>query len=99
MSSPPIVIVPAVALLEPGDHPQRRRLAAAGGAEEREELARRHLEVEVVDGGEAAEPLGDPRQGEVCARTRSVGHRHAPITSANICWYFCSVLVSSDMKS
>src|SRR5262249_4940053 len=39
-------------LLESGDHPQRRRLAASRGPEQREEPARRYLQVDRVDCGE-----------------------------------------------
>src|SRR5439155_12798622 len=43
--------------VDPGDHEERRRLAAARGAEERDELARAHLEVELVHRGDIAELL------------------------------------------
>ena len=42
-----------------GDHAQRRRLPGAVGAEEAEQLALRHFEVDAVDRGEAAVPLGE----------------------------------------
>ena len=45
---------------QPGQHLHRRRLAAAVGAEESEDLAALDLELDVVDGGEAAEALGQP---------------------------------------
>src|SRR6185436_9504289 len=48
--------------LEAGDHPQRGRLAAAAGAQQREELAARQLEAEVVDGQERVEALADSAQ-------------------------------------
>ena len=48
---------PARRALEAGDHPQRRRLPAAGRAEQREELARRHVEVDAVDRDVVAELL------------------------------------------
>ena len=49
-------------LEDAGDHAQRRRLAGAVGAEEAEQLARRHLEIDAVDGGEAAVALGQVRE-------------------------------------
>ena len=52
-------------LVEAGDHPQRRGLAAAGRAEQREELARLHLEVDVVDRDQVTVALGDPTQDDV----------------------------------
>ncbi len=47
--------------LEAGDQAQRRRLAAARGAEQREELAVMHLEIELGDRDDVAEP---PRHAE-----------------------------------
>ena len=55
--------------LEAGDHAQERRLAAAARAEERSEGAGRHLERDVVEGYEVAEPFRDP--------TRDDGHQAA----------------------
>ena len=54
--------------LEPGHHPQGRRLAAARGAEQREERAARHVEVEVVHGGEGGELLGHRPQPQPVVR-------------------------------
>ena len=45
--------------LEAGDHAQRRRLAAARRAEQADDLARRDRQIDVVDGDEGAELLGD----------------------------------------
>src|SRR5688572_13276215 len=56
-------------LLETADHAQGRGLAAAGRAEERKELARFHIEREIVDRGDIAEPLGHPLESDV-----SFGH-------------------------
>ena len=56
-----------------GDHPQRRRLPGAVGAEKSEQLAFRHFEVDAVDGGEAAVPLGDVRELDHLAATRAAG--------------------------
>jgi hypothetical protein len=50
---------PVGRLLEARHHAQRRRLAAAAGAEQGEELARRQLEAQLVDGDDLAEALGD----------------------------------------
>jgi hypothetical protein len=47
-------------LLEPGDHPQRRRLSAARGPEQREELSRRYVQVERVDGDHVVESFRQP---------------------------------------
>ena len=47
-----------VGLLEPGDDPQQRRLAASRGPEQRGQRAVGHLERDVVERGEVAEPLG-----------------------------------------
>src|SRR5262249_19908112 len=38
------------------DHPHRRRLAGAVGTQESQDLAARHGEADVVDGGDRAEP-------------------------------------------
>ena len=48
-----------VGLLEAGDHAQQRRLAATARTEQRRERSRRHLERDVVEGGEVAEQLRD----------------------------------------
>ena len=48
--------------LEPGDAAEQRRLAAARGAEERDELARRHLERDVVERPDLSEAFADPLQ-------------------------------------
>ena len=57
-TSSPRELDPAlVGELEAGDEPQRRGLARARGAEQREELAARDVEVDAVDGREAAEAL------------------------------------------
>ena len=45
---------------EAGEHPHRGGLAGAVRPEEAEHLAARHVEGDVVDGGEAAESLGQP---------------------------------------
>ena len=45
--------------LETGDHAQRRRLAAARRAEQADDLAGRHGEIDIPDGDEVAELLGD----------------------------------------
>ena len=55
-SSPPISTWPAVGLLEPGDHAQQRRLAAAARAEQRRQRAVGHVERDVVERQEVAEP-------------------------------------------
>ena len=51
--------------LEPGDQAQRRRLAAARGTEQREELARRDVEVDAFHGDDAArETLDEAPEGD-----------------------------------
>ena len=57
-SLPPMSTRPLGHGLEPRDHAQRRRLAAARRAEQRDELALRDLERDVVDGGDVAVLLG-----------------------------------------
>jgi hypothetical protein len=58
--------VPGADLLEPGDHPHRRRLAAARRAEKDEEFLVDDVEIEVGDGDEAAELLGDLVESDRC---------------------------------
>ncbi len=48
--------------LEPGDHPERRGLARAGGAQQREKLAGRDLQREIIHRRELPEPLGEVAQ-------------------------------------
>jgi hypothetical protein len=62
---------PGGRVLETRRHPQARGLAAPGGAEEREERALGHRQVEVVDGDEVAELLGDPFEPEIA---RALSH-------------------------
>ena len=50
---------PASGDFEPGDDPQQRRLAGPRRPEQREQFAGLDVEVDVVDGDEAAEALGD----------------------------------------
>ena len=70
--------------LEAGDHPERRGLARAGGAEQRQELARRDVQRQVVDRCEVAEPLR-----EVVQLEDRRGHGYlAAFTSFQISWYF-----------
>jgi hypothetical protein len=54
-------------LLEPGDHAQRRCLAAAARAEHGEELTLLDVEVDSVDRGDVAEPLGDRLEDDALA--------------------------------
>ena len=65
-------IEPSRRLLEAGEHPQQRGLAAAGGAEQRVELALVDGERLVVDGDEAAEPLGDGAELDEGLRRRVI---------------------------
>jgi hypothetical protein len=51
--------VAVVGAFEPGDDAQQRGLAAAGRAEQRDQLAFRQIERDVVDGPERAELLDD----------------------------------------
>ena len=82
---------PGGRLLEPGHHPQRRRLAASGRAEQREERALRDGQVEVVDGGERAERLGDAGQAKILAPDAAARRlRHAPSTYWNALVYLVS---------
>ena len=52
----------ACRLEDAGDHAQRRRLPRAVGPEEAEQFAGRHLEIDAIDGGEAAVALGQVRK-------------------------------------
>ena len=63
-------------VVEAGDHPQRGGLAAARRAQQREELAGRDVEVDVVDDGGAAELLGQAAQRH--GRSWGLGHRRSP---------------------
>ena len=51
---------PGVLLLEPGDHPQQGGLAASRWTEEADKLALADVEIDAVQGGEAAEALHHP---------------------------------------
>ena len=63
---------PCGRVAEAGDHPQRRGLAAPPRAQQREELAARDVEVEVVDHGRSAEDLRQAAQlDRRCAHWRS----------------------------
>ena len=98
MSWPSSMMAPAGRLLEAGDHPQQRGLAAAGRAEQADEGAVRHAEVDVVDGLEVAELLGDVLDCQsghgaslILARTAGsrLGYRLAgslPSLLAATCW-------------
>jgi hypothetical protein len=44
--------------LETGNDAQQRRLAASRGTEQRDQCARRYVQIDVFDGGEFAELLG-----------------------------------------
>ena len=66
---PPISIVPALGLLQPGDDVEQRGLAAAGGADQHGELAA--LDVEV----DALQHLQIGRSA--CDRPRMLKRRHA----------------------
>ena len=97
-------------LLEPRDHPQRGGLAAAGGSQKGEEAPLLHEQVQGVHSGELPEPLGHRAQAQVGACLGRVagpllgvgvgpgGHRQAPITAANCCWYLRSLLWSRAMN-
>src|SRR5690606_18914648 len=72
---------------EPGHHPQRRRLAGAVRAEQRVELARRDIEVEIVD-DLPVEALGEAvdREGRFAHGVQPRGctpPRKAPCRRAN----------------
>ena len=41
--------VPGVVLLQPHDQPQQRGLAAPAGADDADELARQHLQIDVLE--------------------------------------------------
>ena len=49
---------------DPGDHAEGRGLAGAVRAQESEQLALRHVEIDVVDRGELAVPLGEMGQSD-----------------------------------
>src|SRR5262249_23752362 len=55
----------AVRLFETGNQPQRRRLAGAGGAEQHDELAVRHVEVEIAHRRDRVERFGDGMEQDV----------------------------------
>ena len=61
--------------LQARHHPQRRGLAAARGAEKREERAAGYVEIELLDGGEAGEPLGELPQPQSVVRRIGRGRR------------------------
>ena len=67
--------------LEAGHQAQGRGLAAAGRSEQREERPGRDREVEVLDRGEAGEPLGDADQFEVGAGVVEGAGHQAPSAS------------------
>ena len=61
--------------LEPGQHHQRRRLARAGGPEQRDELAGRDIERDVVDRDHGAVSLLDAVEDDARAeRPDQIGH-------------------------
>ncbi len=72
-------------LLEAGDHPQRGGLAAARRSQEREERPPRDVEVDVVDGDEVAEGLGDLLEPEVSLGFLETGHVSSPSPSWTTC--------------
>ena len=49
---------------QPRQHPHRRRLAGAVGAEQRDDLALRDFEADVVDGDAGAEVAGEAMGGD-----------------------------------
>src|SRR6185436_17981581 len=51
--------------VETGDGPQQRGLAAAGGPQETDELLRKYFEGDVLQGGERAELLAQPRDAQI----------------------------------
>ncbi len=69
---PPISISPSVGSSKPAIIRSVVVLPQPDGPEQREELARLHLEVDVVDRDEIPEPLGDAAQDDV----RSVPRLH-----------------------
>ena len=56
--------MPSVMLLQPGDHPQGGGLAAARRPEQHHELTVVDRQVEVIDGDDVVEPLGDALEGD-----------------------------------
>ncbi len=85
-------ISPAVGDLEPGEHHQRRRLARARRAEQRQELAARDVEIEIVDDArdavvgladadEADNRIGGARRG-ANAHTRPFSRTIAQVSSS-----------------
>ena len=62
--------LPGRRLVDAGEHVEERRLAGAVRADQRDHLAARDGEVDVVDGDEAAELLPQP----VATRTSVVAH-------------------------
>jgi len=59
--------------LEPRDRPQKRGLAATGRAQETHELARLHVERDVVQRGEAPESLAQALHAKIGGRPRPFG--------------------------
>jgi hypothetical protein len=57
--------------LEAGDHPQRRRLPAPGRPEQREELARRHVDVDAVHGDDVVESLAELLEADLALHQTS----------------------------
>ncbi len=53
-----------IRLLEPGQAAQQRALAAAARTNQRDDLARVHIEIEIIDGGGAGKALGQGRHAE-----------------------------------
>ncbi len=91
MSSSPSMIVPVVGSSRPATIRRVVVLPQPDGPEQREERALGDGEVEVVDGGERAEALGDRRQLQV-------GAHQAPMTFAKSLSYCWRVFSSSSMK-
>ena len=92
------MIVPAVGSSSPATIRSVVVLPQPDGPEQREEPALLDHQVEVVDRGEAAEPLGDADVSVRSAPAACVASRacrrsvvtstiaQAPITAANCCW-------------
>ena len=81
---------PYIGLQGAGDHPHRRRLAGAVGTEEREDLAAFDLEVDLVDGEEAAETAFKGAELE-----QGVEHPSIPLPSAVHCYLILSFTSAS----
>ncbi len=90
MRAPENTIDPVSGVKHAGDHVEERRLAGAVRPDHAADLARRHVEVDPVDGGQAAKMLADALDGEErhgfspLMPSRRASHGQTPPGSATI---------------